>query len=512
MLLRATRAARSNPSYTWLLPTLEEIDRQSQEASAANGANWSVNLNGKEIEIRVWPLDHESVLLGESAGNPWSDPSGSILDQIVKKAIEPEKWEHNGCAQCPAKRFCPMFGDAVWLRDDKRRNAALRILRYAEVWSGQRIVLREALGLVSTILVGCPSDFVEGTSELHPCQWVRKRIQPSGDGPISDRALLELLSKRIYQDLFGRISPSGLSLDRRDHYRDRWIVQRFNSLGSVGEAVGTAIEAVDDAFAKHTGPLRLVGPEGILAPFDPALDYAWCLRHSISPDCDVESFAAIASAHSCMLETGLKELLQRLEQAAQTLPPHNDPAQAFAAIYRWASTLFLRLLGTALGETSQAEHLANYLLLLQQPSHAIDALGKQTTLRELMKAVAMSGNQWEPAPGFSADIQAGVLKAVGARPRSNSPRWPANDRLLLQTGATAVFITARTFVDTWRRYALGIAEWNISPAMDKLMRAWRESSIISSGQFRELQTVEYHGKSALEFEVPAPDQVQVRPK
>ena len=56
MLLRATRLARADLEYQWLVPILEGVDRQSQEASTAGDAKWQVKQEGREIEIRVWPL------------------------------------------------------------------------------------------------------------------------------------------------------------------------------------------------------------------------------------------------------------------------------------------------------------------------------------------------------------------------------------------------------------------------------------------------------------------------
>src|SRR5262249_35568019 len=149
-----------------------------------------------DVQVRVWPLDHESVLFGRPEGSPWSDPSGSLLDQVFQKAVAEEHWESQGCSQCQAAAFCPMYGDALWLREQRRRLSALKILRAAETLSGQRLVLREALGLLSLVLVGTPSDF----GMKHPCEWVGDRLantQPPA--PKDRRSLLELISHRIYQ-------------------------------------------------------------------------------------------------------------------------------------------------------------------------------------------------------------------------------------------------------------------------------------------------------------------------
>lgn len=517
MLLRATRLARAEPLHEWLVPILEDIDKQSQEAATPDGAKWLAKQQGREIEIRVWPLDHESVLYGQGNGNPWAEPEGSLFDRVIAIAVGERNWEESGCAGCPAHEICPMFGDARWLRDPNRRRSMLRILRNAEVWSGQRIVLREALGLLSTVLVGCPSDFVQGGSELHPCVWVQERATGAPAVPKDEQALVELVSHRVYQDLYSRVAPTGLVLDRAHERRDEWIREKLALLGNLGKSLAAALKRVDSSFAKQAGPLRLLGSEGILQSFDPAKDSSWSSKHSLSLDGQVADLRKVGATHQGELERQLGDLLQKLEDAAKALEPHEDPAKAFAALYRWGSTFYLRLAGTALGETPNAESLTDYLALLQLPLHPIQAAGRQTTLRELMKAVAEDGQKVKLAPSFVAELPPLQLKPIRARARSASPRWPANDRLELQVSAgstvgPSVLLTATTFVDAWRKQVLGVAEWNISPAMEDLMRAWRDDFMVTRGQYRNLQAVEFVGKPILEFEFISTAEIQVRAK
>jgi hypothetical protein len=284
-----------------------------------------------------------------------------------------------------------------------------------------------------------------------------------------------------------------------------------------GKPVAIALKEVDTAFAKQAGPLRLIGSDGILRPFDPATDVAWCSRHSLTADSEISELRQMGVSHQTELEQQLGDLLEKLELAARALAPHNDPAKSFAAIYRWASTLYLRLAGLALGEAPNAENLENYLALLQQPVRPIQADGTQITLRELMKSAGDTGQEVSMAPSFAAEFPSLQLKPLSARPRSANPRWPANDRLLLQVSAgstpgSSVLLSATTFVDTWRKQVLGIAEWNISPAIENLMRAWRDDFIVTKGQFRNLQAVEFAGESVLEFEFISPTDIQVRAK
>lgn len=517
MLLRAKREARKNGGHEWLVELLEKIDLVSREDARAADAKWQFERGGKSIEVRVWPLDHESVLFGEHSGNPWADPTGSLLDKVVIQAVEKKRWEQSGCDDCTAREVCPFFNDAKWLRDNGRRVSFLRILRNAEVWSGQRVVLREALGLLSLVLVGCPSDFVEGTTELHPCDWVTKRVTGTPSRPRDERATLELVSHRIYEDLFARPAPSGIALDAANQRRDRWILKRLESLGPLGKTVASSAKQIDRDFAKQAGPLRLVGIDGILQPFDPSRDNAWCVKHSIASDGEISSLKQIGATHQCALEQNLAELFQHLEGAAKALSSHEDPAKAFAALYRWASTFYLRLAGTAFGETPNADSIAAYLGLLQKPHQPVQAAGQQMQLRDLMRAAAGSGQQVALAPAFVTEMPPLQPKPSEARVRGLSPRWPANDRLALRvasqgTQPVEVLLTAKTFVDIWRKQFLQVAEWNISPAMESLMRAWRDDYLVTQGQFRGRDIIEFQGDPPIVFEIISPTEIQVRPQ
>lgn len=514
MLLRATRIARSEAKYAWLGRVLEEVDEQSHESATASTAIFQKELKGKQVEIRVWPLDHESVLFGQGEGNPWAEPAGSVLDQVLVKAVAEVNWEQKACGNCACQSVCPMLGDAVWLRDDGRRRSMLKVLRTAEVLSGQRVVLREALGLVSMVLVGSPSDFVEAGRFAHPCEWVHKRVNPVSGKPKDARALLELLSHRAYQDVFGRPTPTALALDLAHQRRDSWLPEALRPLGPVGEVVADALLEVDRAFAKQTGPLRLVGATGVLPPLDPATDTAWCAKHSVSTDGQAPEIRQIGAAHQGQLEKELGELIEALENAAKSLPPHADPAKAFAAIYRWASAIYLRLAGLALGETPVSESVGNYLALLQQPNRPFAAKGKQLTLRDLMKSTS-SGQELALAPGFTAEIPTLQPTPLGARARSTQPRWPSNDCLGLNVsagslGALTVQLSASTFVDTWRKHVLGVAEWNIPPAIENLMHAWRDDFVVTRRQFRNVSSLYFRGKEGLEFEFISPNEMLLR--
>jgi hypothetical protein len=514
MLLRAVRIARTDSSYQELLPILEAIDQRSQEAVTQPDPRWEAKLEGNDIEVRVWPLDHESVLFGENDGNVWSNPQGSIVDQIISLAVREENWEQQGCSECPARSLCPLYGDALWLRDPKLRLSFLTLLRKAEVWSGQRIVLREALDLISTILVGSPSDFSSGSVELHPCEWVQNRTNRNLLATSDWNDLLDLVSHRIYQDIFGRTTPTGLRLDDTYDKRDSWVLLPLPMLGSSGQRAATAIEQIDTGFAKQTGAPRLSGRRGAISKMDPAIDTSWCERNAVLADCTISEFKV--SVAGAPLELLLCDFFEELENAAQNLAPSKDPARAFAAIYRWASSLFHRFLALKVGASSAPTVMDDYLELLARPMRPINTEGTTTTLKDLMREVAEDDRKFDLASNFTGALPALQVSFRSARPRNLSPPWPANDRLVVEvvsggSGGSPMVLPADVFVEMWRKYAEGAADWNMSPTVSSLMRLWRDDFVVSRGLFMGLQEVSYSGANNLLFEALGDGKFQVRP-
>lgn len=513
MLLRAARLAKATPELRWLLPVLEAIDARSAEDAMVAEARSPIVVESKHVDLRVWPLDHESVFFGDGADNAWLDPSGSLADRIVQKATALEHWEGSSCPDCPARSLCPILADAQWLRDPARRLATLRLLRRAEILSGQRLVLRELLGLVSLVLVGSAGDF--GGS--HPCDWVQDRVDTtSAPRPRDAVALLELVSHRIYQELFARRSPSGLVLDRTDGERDRWLLDEIRRLPVSGEDFGRSALQVDARFPKHAGPMRLVGPSSVLEPFDPAKDSTWSAGMPLDLDCQMEDLVHFGLEHQGPLEHQLGEIFQVLERQALGLDPHENPTNILAALYRWASVFYLRLLGTANGLSPLADVLDGYLMLLQKPTAPIVWGERSLTMRDLMLSAVTSQEGIELAPRFFATLPRPKVQPIQARERSTAPPWPSNDRLALRvslaggSGHSLVIITGPTFIELWKRHALGVADWSLSPTAEEALRSWIEDFVVTSRVFENQQDLMFRGQSQLIFEVSGPGEVQVR--
>ena len=111
----------------------------------------------RDVRVGYTHLDNRSLLIGQST-----------FELLIQRAISADHWAPCSIS-CASKDMCPFKANRDWLVDDEARTRVLRLLKRAEVLSGQVIVFREALAIISLVLSGCPRDYDHG----HPCEWVR---------------------------------------------------------------------------------------------------------------------------------------------------------------------------------------------------------------------------------------------------------------------------------------------------------------------------------------------------
>ena len=112
-----------------------------------------------QISVGYSYLDNRSLLTGSDT-----------FDRLVQNATSHKHWEH--CVSCSMCPMCPFKANRDWLANNRGREQVLQLLRRAEVLSGQVIVFREALAIISFILAGCPEDY----KNMHPCEWVQVKV------------------------------------------------------------------------------------------------------------------------------------------------------------------------------------------------------------------------------------------------------------------------------------------------------------------------------------------------
>ena len=183
-----------------------------------------------------------------------------IANNLITVATSRSDWEI--CESCAAREMCPYANNRKWLTTNSGRDAVISLLKYVELLSGQLIVFREFLALLSLILAGSPTDYGDET----PCQWVHKEL--------GSRNIFKLASRRIYMVLFSSYAPSGLEYSKR--VRDeqiRHIKQILDETPALPSSIRTAVQNVigkdgDDFVSSDVGVQRLLARDGVFSKLD----------------------------------------------------------------------------------------------------------------------------------------------------------------------------------------------------------------------------------------------------
>lgn len=363
----------------------------------------------QKVKVTYSHLDNRSLLLGEN----------SIFDSLIQKAVDPVHWK--ACSDCPVEDLCPFKGNREWLYDSRGREKFLATLCRAEAFSGQIIVFREAVALLSLILAGCPRDY----GNDHPCAWVKGKVK-SGD-------IFSLASRRIYMSMFASFSPLGLEphvgfrKKQVDAFRRLLEEIRNNS-----QEFGATLEPVIRGNFPSTdvGITRLLGEDGIFAQIDPCRDSlpssfydAWDGDYRLIQEKDDPLLTKIE--HRCV------EVWAFLEQAIESIHDHTV-FEAHWALRRWSSNFLLHLGALIEGLTAWAQELDEFLNLLKvsgkdPKSRTIEEKRILHELDDRLEALLDTGNGGHQEPGSVQLSECVTLSGRWVRDRLK-PRTDASEQ------------------------------------------------------------------------------------
>lgn len=305
-------------------------------AASAQPAKLAIPSSGKKnavhahLRVEVERLDHETLLQTNGAT--------SILEKLVESACHEDNWLN--CIGCQARDLCPFSENRKWLMDAGGRSSFLDLLRRAELLSGQNIVLREALALLSLILSGCPRDY----SEQGPCHWVKTKV--------SEEDLFSLIGRRIYLLLYSSDSPLGL--ERNSELRSlqlETLEEVANEMAGDGEwkhakGILEKLLAATKQLSTDVGVGRIIGKRGMLGRLD-------CLNDPLPPE-----FADRWSPERHLDDSPLSGNLEILAQNAWcAIGVHiENQRESLGKQYhwfsRWASAISYRFGALAEGRTA----------------------------------------------------------------------------------------------------------------------------------------------------------------
>jgi len=185
--------------------------------------------------------------------------SKTVALQILEKATEHSSWEV--CELCKAQKTCPFKANKDSLTQNSEGGFLLELMRNAELYSGQVIVFREFLALVSLILAGNKIDY-----HTSPCSWVHEMNE--------EENYFAFLLKRYYMVLFSFNDSLGLGTDYGSVEKDletlRLLIEDLERKG--GYPNGNILKSFvkEENFpAKNVGVDRLLGARGSLRIQDP---------------------------------------------------------------------------------------------------------------------------------------------------------------------------------------------------------------------------------------------------
>jgi len=295
----------------------------------------------KKVKISCSHLDNYSLLLGRD-----------VFTRLVQKAIHPNHW--GPCNICTAKDFCPFKANRDWLSDTVGQKNFLLTLQLAEALSGQVIVFREALALISLILAGCPRDYVNG----HPCTWVK--------GKASFGDVFSLAMRRIYISLYTSFAPFGFETHAKFRKRQEKALHGIvDSIGENGQDVKESLRHVLNDLPPSTdvGLTRLLGKEGVLVQIDPCQESLPANFYD-SWDSDFSLIQGHGNPLITRIERRCAEIWALLEQVIESTPDHTV-SDSHWALRRWSSNFTLHLGALLEGKTAWSRELGGFLKTLE---------------------------------------------------------------------------------------------------------------------------------------------------
>ena len=340
-------------------PWFKEIKKLANPSNSRQGAlpsedGFKVGTASKhppfeEVKISHTHLDNRSLLLGKDT-----------FDNLLKNATKPEHWEV--CTSCAAKAMCPFKTNRDWLADNDARSKVLEIFKKAEVFSGQIIVFREALAIISLILSGCPRDY---DNDKHPCEWVQDALAESD--------IFKLAMRRIYMCLFSSYSQYGMEPARHLQERQRNALKELRKEmkkirdKKIPRAIMHVIDKVSPP-STDTGVTRLLGAGGIMSEIDACRD-AMPVEFYERWDADYEAYKGMSREWKVseklftQVEKKCISAWKDLEELLEMLTKHTV-LEAHWALRRWSSNFLLHFGALHDGCSAWREELEEFTELL----------------------------------------------------------------------------------------------------------------------------------------------------
>lgn len=400
-------------------------------------------------------LDNHSLLLGND----------KIFHKLIDKAIDDENWA--ACTNCENSILCPFKANKDWLDNTEAKENFLKVLQRAEVLSGQIVVFREALAIISLILAGCPKDYAKDSQ--HPCDWVHDKAE--------QKDIFSLAMRRIYMSMYASFSQHGLEVDkglRGEQKKDLLLLYEDykkdadKNTGKQNSAMPQAIThlqlVVKDASPPSTdvGITRLTGSRKVLAEIDP-----WCdpLSSKFIDRWDGDLLQTLKTENEQFteIERRCTETWIQLEQYLENFHSPRAP-ETYAALRRWSSNFLVHFGALREAENCWGDELDEFIEMqgLKKDEWGSQAAFTRRTSVEtkLHEATSIKDkNEGHDLIPLSESVKlTGNWANDKLRPKisGDEDKRPANLSIPIELSAETVALSARAFIWLVRQVDKGL--------------------------------------------------------
>ena len=409
-----------------------------------------------------------------------------IFEELILKAIRNDDWEI--CSSCPSVSLCPFKANRDDLTSPDLRKNVLDILRRAEVFSGQIVVFREAIALISLLLAGCPIDH---DSNL-PCEWVHDQRK--------NNRLFNLLARRIPAILFSGKRLHGL--DARDPHRLGFNGEKHEQLIALKTIQELDNQDLDirqtlvpisecEGVSADVGIERLLGSNGVIPTLDPLTDP----RHAETLDdlfADLLSAEAIQDSSDRDPVRGIRDIEKRCieiwERIYDVIAAEADPVigqDLYFWIRRWQTNHLAWIAAVTHGVTAYQSELESYLRFLASTANRDEHLATLIELNGVLKnllAPPTEGNEQTLRVELSNSLWlSGQWAQTELRPRLIHDSTKGNNALFVNMSQTHRFlVAAETYIWLKRQHDLNLSALSSNPdILDALRRTQAQAAAAS---------------------------------
>jgi len=383
------------------LSTDPEVIKIIHRAILGESGDFSVvgkNTVNSEIHFKSISLEQRSLLIGKP-----------YFKELIKKAILPSNWDE--CVSCNNSAYCPFYLNQQNLSQEKYLDILLNILAQYEAFSGQVIVFREAIAIVSSILAGSSEDFVGHIG--NPCSWVSDMV--------NKQDWFSLLSRRVYSTIYNPYQPLGITKKE---------IEKINGFSFFRDKPFLRLKEPSN----DSGVIRILGKDGIAEEIHPLKNSRRLINDSNL------TFDILKTEYSDLITSLEEKCFQVWDTILNSLDEEKiNHLEEFIEIKRWISSNTFNIAFFTEGLTKFTEEL-DPLIKIYSDGKGNDELldNLENTLRKLIGEKEIPISPTAKITGFDLKIEIKQNHNVGIKAK------PYGLQVVFGASSTYTFIDTRT--------------------------------------------------------------------